>query len=56
MQIAWEFLSSAVFFLFIAVQVAYLCVIVLARLLKATGAIKDTTDQRGIRGFLQGFC
>jgi hypothetical protein len=56
MQVAIELLTSTIFFLFIAVQAGFLSIIVLARLLKATGAIKDEKDQGGIRGFLQGFC
>jgi hypothetical protein len=56
MQAAFEFLTSAVFFLFIAVQVGLVSMIVLARLLKVTGAIKEGHEHRGIKGFLQGFC
>jgi hypothetical protein len=56
MQAAIEFLTSAIFFIFIAVQVGLVSMIVLARLLKASGAIKEGQDPGGIKGFLQGFC
>ncbi len=56
MQAAFEFLSSAVFFLFILVQVGLVAMIVIARFLKAVGALRDSQNHNGIRGFLQGFC
>jgi hypothetical protein len=56
MQVIIESLTSALFFLFIAVQVGLLGIIVVARLLKAAGVIKQSEDQGGIGGFLQGFC
>ena len=56
MQATFEFLTSAVFFTFIAVQVGLVSMIVLARLLKASGVIKEGHEHHGIKGFLQGFC
>ncbi len=56
MQSAVEFLGSAVFFFFLLVQVGLVSMIVVARLLKAVGALKDDENHQGIRGFLQGFC
>ncbi len=56
MQAAFEFLGSAVFFLFILVQVGLISMILVAHLLKAIGALKEDQNHQGIRGFLQGFC
>lgn len=56
MQATFEFLSSAVFFLFVLVQLGLVIMIVLARVLRATGALKEGKNQAGIMGFLQGFC
>ncbi len=56
MQAAFEFLGSAVFFLFIILQVGLVGMIVVARLLKAMGALKEEENHQGIRGFFQGFC
>ncbi len=56
MQIAFEFLTSAVFFLFTLVQLGLVALIVLARVLKATGVLHEERDQPGLRRFLKGFC
>ncbi len=56
MQTAFEFLGSAVFFLFLILQVGLVGMIVVARLLKAMGALKEDENHQGIRGFFQGFC
>jgi hypothetical protein len=56
MALVFEFLTSALFFMFIVVQVGLVSMIVLARLLKATGGIKEGDEQTGIKGFLQEFC
>ncbi len=56
MQAAFEFLGSAVFILFLLVQVGLVSMIIVARLLKAVGALKENENHQGVRGFLQGFC
>lgn len=50
-----ELFGSLLYILFIGVQVGLVSMLLVARLLKATGAIKEE-EQRGIMGFLQGFC
>jgi hypothetical protein len=55
MESTFEFLGSLLFFAFVGVQAGLVSMILIARLLKAIGAIKED-EQKGIMGFLQGFC
>jgi hypothetical protein len=55
MRIAAEFLSTITFFVFLAIEIAILLLIAMARILKTLGVFTKKAPKGGFLGFLQGF-